>query len=301
MYTKTLWEEWLNIPVAVESASEYIYKHNIINENTLMIGISQSGETADTISAVKIGREEDAQVLILTNRGNSNIVRYADGVMLINAGVEVSVAATKSYSAQLFSLFCLGLHLAEEKKYLSSQYLNEVKRQSFSVPAKMEHLLSCHANVQNIANFLKDFKACIYIARNMNVSTALEGALKLKEISYINANAYQAGELKHGPIALLDENMPVVAVLGPDITFAKVVSNIQESKARGASIIGVIPENIEYDDGLFDYVIKIPSIHEKLFPMLANVSLQLLAYYIADYLGRDVDQPRNLAKSVTVE
>ncbi len=301
MYTKSLWEEWLNVPVNVESASEYIYKHNIINDKTLMIGISQSGETADTISAIKIGKEKNAKILILTNRLNSNIVRYANGVMPINAGVEVSVAATKSYSAQLFSLFCLGLYLAEERKFLSADEINEIKHQAFSVPAKMEQIFANSNKIKDVANIIKDYKACMYIARNMNVATAYEGALKLKEISYINANAYQAGELKHGPIALLDENMPVIAILGPDVTFGKVVSNIQEAKARGAMIVGVISDNMCYDADLFDYVLEVPYIHEKIFPVLANVSLQLVAYYIADFLCRDVDQPRNLAKSVTVE
>ncbi len=301
MYTKSLWEEWLNIPVSVESASEYIYKHNIINNKTLMIGISQSGETADTISAVKMGVEKGAKILVLTNRTSSNITRFANGIMPINAGVEVSVAATKSYSAQLFSLFCLGLYLAEEKKFLDAQELNEIKRQAFSVPAKMEQILSNHDNIKNIANVIKDYKACIYIARGLNVATAFEGALKLKEISYINANAYQAGELKHGPIALLDKEMPVIAVLGPDITFDKVVSNIQEAKARNSVVFGFVSDNTSFDEDLFDYAIKIPNTHEKIFPMLANVSLQLLAYYIAVFLKRDVDQPRNLAKSVTVE
>lgn len=301
MFAKFLWETWLKIPVQVEAASEYIYRENITNEHFLVIGISQSGETADTITAVKQARAKGAQILIFTNREDSSIVRQADCVVPLKAGIEVSVAATKSYTAQLAALYWVGLYLAEQKNSLPAEQLAAFKQDLCELPAKMEEILSNAAAVKSVADKLKNFSDMVYIGRGINLASALEGALKLKEISYINANGYAAGELKHGPIALLDENMPVMAVLGPGITLPKMISNCEEAKARNALLAAVVSEKADIAPGLFDYRLNIPDTNETTFPLLANIPLQLLAYYIADSLGREVDQPRNLAKSVTVE
>lgn len=301
MFAKFLWETWLKIPVQVEVASEYIYRENITNEHSLVIGISQSGETADTITAVKQARAKGAQILIFTNREDSSIVRQADCVVPLKAGIEVSVAATKSYTAQLAALYWVGLYLAEQKNSLPAEQLAALKQDLCELPAKMEEILSNAAAVKSVADKLKNFSDMVYIGRGINLASALEGALKLKEISYINANGYAAGELKHGPIALLDENMPVMAVLGPGITLPKMISNCEEAKARNALLAAVVSEKADIAPGLFDYRLNIPDTNETTFPLLANIPLQLLAYYIADSLGREVDQPRNLAKSVTVE
>lgn len=301
MFAKFLWEAWLKIPVQVEAASEYIYRENITNEHSLVIGISQSGETADTITAVKQARAKGAQILIFTNREDSSIVRQADCVVPLKAGIEVSVAATKSYTAQLAALYWVGLYLAEQKNSLPAEQLAALKQDLCELPAKMEEILSNAAAVKSVADKLKNFSDMVYIGRGINLASALEGALKLKEISYINANGYAAGELKHGPIALLDENMPVMAVLGPGITLPKMISNCEEAKARNALLAAVVSEKADIAPGLFDYCLNIPDTNETTFPLLANIPLQLLAYYIADSLGREVDQPRNLAKSVTVE
>lgn len=301
MFAKFLWEAWLKIPVQVEAASEYIYRENITNEHSLVIGISQSGETADTITAVKQARAKGAQILIFTNREDSSIVRQADCVVPLKAGIEVSVAATKSYTAQLAALYWVGLYLAEQKNSLPAEQLAALKQDLCELPAKMEEILSNAAAVKSIADKLKNFSDMVYIGRGINLASALEGALKLKEISYINANGYAAGELKHGPIALLDENMPVMAVLGPGITLPKMISNCEEAKARNALLAAVVSEKADIAPGLFDYRLNIPDTNETTFPLLANIPLQLLAYYIADSLGHEVDQPRNLAKSVTVE
>ncbi len=294
-------EELAGVPVMVEAASEYIYKKSLADENTLTIGISQSGETADTITALKLAKAQNSQILVITNRPDSSIVRYADGVLPLNAGIEVSVAATKSYTAQLASLYLLALRLAEIKQSLPNEKLQSLKEELWKVPAKMEQILSNVENVRHCAEKYSSYRSFIYMARGCNLPSAYEGALKLKEISYVNACGYAAGELKHGPIALLDENMPVLAIVMPgSVVFEKMISNCEEVKARNAKLIGVTSSDVLCGN-LFDDVIKIPSVAELLSPILVNVSLQLLAYYIADKLGREVDQPRNLAKSVTVE
>ena len=300
-FAQNLWEEWLHLPVHIEAASEYIYKHNLTDENSLVIGISQSGETADTITAVKQAQEKGAQLLLLTNRTDSSITRYSENVIPLNAGIEVSVAATKSYTAQLAALYWFGLYWAEQISSLSQGQLQAVKQSLLELPALAEEVLSHSADIKALADKLKNYHNFVYMARGINLTCALEGALKLKEISYINANAYAAGELKHGPIALLDENMPVMAILGSGITLSKMISNCAEAKARNAPLIAVVSEKEDLPLDLFDYLIKIPDASYSIFPILANLPLQLLAYYIADGLGREVDQPRNLAKSVTVE
>ena len=264
MVTKYVWENWLGLPVQIEAASEYIYRKNTTGKNSLVIGISQSGETADTITAVKQAKEKSAQVLIVTNREDSSIVRYADSVLPLEAGIEISVAATKSYSAQLLAMYWLGLYVAEQKKTLQPAELGKIKQEMLELPAKMEEVLSNAENIKSVADKLQAYKSVIYIARGSNQASALEGALKLKEISYINANGYAAGELKHGPIALLDENMPVIAVLAQGETYAKMLSNCEEVKARNAKLIAVTSVKDKHADNLFDDILRVPEIREDL-------------------------------------
>lgn len=295
-------EEWLKIPVSVVAASEYIYRSCLTDEKTLTIGISQSGETADTITAVKRAEERGAHILVLTNREDSSIVRHAGSLLPLKAGIEVSVAATKSYTAQLTCLYLLGLALASARGSLPPAELGKLRDELRQLPAKMEKALSEDGKVKAAAERLKDYRQMIYIARGVNLPTAQEGALKLKEISYVNANGYPAGELKHGPIALLDENMPVTAVLAPGgRVYDKMISNCEEARARHAFLTGVSFDGDKRAEELFDLLLTVPSTAEIFSPLLLNLPLQLLAYHIADLLGREVDQPRNLAKSVTVE
>ncbi|MBR4315384.1 MAG: glutamine--fructose-6-phosphate transaminase (isomerizing) [Alphaproteobacteria bacterium] len=298
---KYLIEDFAGVSVEVEPASEYIYRKNTTDENSLVIAISQSGETADTITAVKQAKEKGAYIVVITNRPDSNITRYADSVLNVNAGIEVSVAATKSYTAQLLTLYLFAIYLAEIKGE-NLDKLSDLKRELLSIPTKMEEILTTEGDIEKKSEQLSKYKNFVYIGRGVNLPTAMEGALKLKEISYINANAYPAGELKHGPIALLDENMPVVSVLIPGhISYDKTISNCEEAKARNAKLITVTSSNDEKLSKLFDVIIKIPEVSDILSPLLSVIPFQLLAYHISNFLGKDVDQPRNLAKSVTVE
>ena len=302
MVGKYIIEDFAGISVEVEASSEYIYRKTTTDSSTLVIGVSQSGETADTITAIKQAKEKNAHVLIITNRPDSNMARLADSLIPVNAGIEVSVAATKSYTAQLISFYLLAMHLAEIKETLDKTYLKNLKHELIQLPTKIEEILSNTSGIQECARKFSSYKNFIYIARGINLASAYEGALKLKEISYINATGYPAGELKHGPIAMLDETMPVLSILIPGgISYDKILSNSEEAKARNAKLIALTSSCDKNIDMLFDYVLRIPDISEILSPALTCVPLQLLAYYIAEFLGKDVDQPRNLAKSVTVE
>ena len=302
MAAKYIIEDFTGISVEVEASSEYIYRKTTTDASTLVIGVSQSGETADTITAIKQAKEKNAHVLIVTNRPDSNMARLADSLIPVNAGIEVSVAATKSYIAQMISFYLLAIHIAEVKGTLDATYLKSLKHELIQLPTKIEEILSNTSVIQDCARKFSSFKNFIYIARGVNLATAYEGALKLKEISYINATGYAAGELKHGPIAMLDETMPVLSILMPGgITYEKVLSNSEEAKARNAKLIALTSSKDEKLDTLFDVVLRVPAVSEILSPVIACVPCQLLAYYIAEFLGKDVDQPRNLAKSVTVE
>ncbi len=298
MVAQKVWENWLNIPVRVEAASEFIYQKNLLNENSLVIGISQSGETADTITALKQAQNLNTQILVVTNRLDSTIVRYAQSVIGLDAGVEISVAATKSYLAQLITFYWVGLYVAQEQNLLSQDEIVSLLESFEKIPEQIEEILSHKSQIEEIAKQIKNYPSAIFISRAFNLPTAYEGALKLKEISYINANAYPAGELKHGPIALLDENMPVIALLEQDETYAKLISNCEEAKARHAFLIGIGGEKLS---NIFDAFIKTPKTLSCFSPLLMCVPVQLLAYYTAKALNREIDQPRNLAKSVTVE
>lgn len=295
-------EDLTGISVTIEPASEYIYKRHLTNNKTLSIGISQSGETADTITALKQAKANGAKILVITNRPDSSIVRYAHYVLSLNAGIEVSVAATKSYTAQLTMLCLLSLAMAENKQKMDKQKILSIKQELLTLPIKMEEVLSLQREIKKCAEKYNKYKNFIYLARGINIATAQEGALKLKEISYINANSYIAGELKHGPIALLDSNMPILAIFSQNSkTYEKMLSNCEEAKARQAHLIALTNSSIENRNGLFDDMIIVPELSELLSPLLFALPIQLFAYYFADSLNLDVDQPRNLAKSVTVE
>lgn len=301
MIGKYLIEEFIGLPVDVEASSEYIYKRVISSPNSLTIGVSQSGETADTITALRLAKEKGSHILVITNRPDSTMAREADSLLPINAGFEVSVAATKSYTAQVLAFYLLALKLAEINNSLGKEKLENYKKELLQLPQKVEIILNNTEEIHKCAMKYNSSKDFIFIARGINFAAALEGALKLKEISYINATGYAAGELKHGPIAMLDKTMPVVSILVPGKVYEKVLSNSEESKAREARMIAVTSSDDEKLKSIFKYIIKIPQTDELFSPILTTIPLQLLAYYIAEFLGKDVDQPRNLAKSVTVE
>lgn len=301
MVGKYIIESFCGIPVDVEASSEYIYRKTVTDEHTLVIGVSQSGETADTLTAIKQAKAKGSHVLIITNRPDSAMAREADSLIPVSAGIEVSVAATKSYIAQLTSFYLLALYMAEIKESMPTEELNEIKAEMLVLPQKIEQILAHKEGIQACARKYANTRDFIYIARGINYPTALEGALKLKEISYINATGYPAGELKHGPIAMLDETMPVLSILMQGSVFEKLLSNSEEAKARNARMVALTNSSDPKLEDLFDSIIKVPEVHEFLSPIIATVPLQLIAYYIAEFLGKDVDQPRNLAKSVTVE
>jgi len=301
MIGKYLIETFCGIAVDVEASSEYIYRRTVTDENTLVIGVSQSGETADTLTAIKQAKARGSHILIITNRPDSSMAREADSLVPVNAGIEVSVAATKSYVAQLMAFYLLSLYMAEIKGSADSSLLQSVKNELMLLPQKIEQLLANTEDIQKCARKYSGTKDFIYVARGINFPTALEGALKLKEISYINATGYAAGELKHGPIAMLDDTMPVLSILMKGSIYEKLLSNSEEAKARNARMIALTNSVDPKLDDLFETIIRVPDVQEFLSPIIAVIPLQLIAYYIAEFLGKDVDQPRNLAKSVTVE
>ena len=301
MVGKYILEDFCGISVDVEPSSEFIYRKTTTNHNTLVIGVSQSGETADTITAVKQSKKLGSHILIITNRPDSTMAREADSLIPVNAGIEVSVAATKSYMAQLVSFYLLALHIAEIKGSITKEKLDSLKRGLILLPEKAEEILDHKKDIQICAKQYANFKNFVFVARGINYATALEGALKLKEISYINATGYPAGELKHGPIAMLDESMPVLSIMMKGMVYDKILSNSEEAKARNARMIALTNSDDEKLNDLFENIIRIPEVDEYLSPIISIIPLQLIAYYIAEFLGKDVDQPRNLAKSVTVE
>ena len=301
MVGKYILEDFCGISVDVEPSSEYIYRRTTTDDKTLVIGVSQSGETADTLTAVKQSKKLGSHILIITNRPDSVMAREADSLIPVNAGIEVSVAATKSYMAQLLSFYLLALYIAEIKGSIENDKLVGLKQDLLRLPEKTEEILACKKNIQEVAKKYSSFKNFVFVARGINYPTALEGALKLKEISYINATGYPAGELKHGPIAMLDETMPVLSIMTKGLVYEKILSNSEEAKARNARMIVLTNSDDENLDDLFENIIRIPYTDEYLSPITSIIPLQLLAYYISEFLGKDVDQPRNLAKSVTVE
>jgi glutamine---fructose-6-phosphate transaminase (isomerizing) len=295
-------EEWARLPVEVEIASEFRYRNPIVGSGDLVVGISQSGETADTLAAMRIARDSGASVLAVTNIMGSQATRDAGGVLYTRAGLEIGVAATKTFLAQAVVMYLLALRLAELRGTLDRGQLRAAITEVKHLPTLVTELLYGIApRVQEIAESVHAASFFMYIGRHIGLPAALEGALKLKEISYIATDAYAAGEMKHGPIALLDESTPVVAVATDSPVLEKVISNIQEVRARGARVIAVASEGDEEIEPHVDEVIRVPRTHWMLTPVLAVIPLQLLAYFIARARGLNVDQPRNLAKTVTVE
>ena len=296
-----LLEELLRVPVEVEYASEFRYRKPIIDEDDVVIAISQSGETADTLAAIKMAKEKGATILGICNVVGSTIARETDAGSYTHAGPEIGVASTKAFTAQVTILTMMAIRLAYKKgKLTKSQhqfYLDELEK----IPGKIEEALKVNNLVQQIAFEFKDARNFLYLGRGINFPVALEGALKLKEISYIHAEGYPAAEMKHGPIALIDAEMPVVVVAPKKGIYEKVVSNIEEVKARKGVIIAVVTQGDKQVRSLADHVIEIPETDEIFTPLVATIPLQLLAYHIAVMRGCNVDQPRNLAKSVTVE
>jgi glucosamine--fructose-6-phosphate aminotransferase (isomerizing) len=293
-------EEWARVPVEVDVASEYRYRNPVVGPGDLVIGITQSGETADTLAAMNLAREKGAKVIAITNVMGSQATRDADGVLYTRAGLEVSVAATKTFVCQVAVMYLLALRLAELRGTLDKARLIELVAQLKHIPKNIDDLLKT-IDLDAIAQHHFEAQFFLYVGRHVGLPVALEGALKLKEISYISTDAYAAGEMKHGPIALLDESTPVVAVATDSPVLDKVVSNMQEVRARGAHVIAVANDGDEMIGEHAAEVIRIPSTDWMLQPLIAVVPLQLLAYRIARLRGLNVDQPRNLAKTVTVE
>jgi glutamine---fructose-6-phosphate transaminase (isomerizing) len=295
-------EEWARLPVEVEIASEFRYRNPIVGSGDLVVGISQSGETADTLAAMRIARDSGASVLAVTNIMGSQATRDADGVLYTRAGLEIGVAATKTFLAQAVVMYLLALRIAELRGTLDRHQLRVAISDVKHLPTLVtEMLYGIAPGVQRVAESVHAARFFMYIGRHIGLPAALEGALKLKEISYIATDAYAAGEMKHGPIALLDESTPVVAVATDSPVLEKVISNIQEVRARGARVIAIASEGDDEIDPHVDELIRIPRTHWMLTPVLAVIPLQLLAYFIARSRGLNVDQPRNLAKTVTVE
>ena len=296
-----LFEDIARIPVEVEYGSEFRYRNPIITSKDIVIAISQSGETADTLAAIKMAKEKGAFVFGVCNVVGSSIAREADAGAYTHAGPEIGVASTKAFTTQITVLSLIALKLGLAKGNLSKSVYQNYLHQMELIPNKVEALLNINDKVKYIANIYKDAKNFLYLGRGFNFPVALEGALKLKEISYIHAEGYPAAEMKHGPIALIDENMPIVVIATKKGHYEKVVSNIQEIKAREGKIIAIVTEGDTMVKEIADHVIEIPETEEAFTPLLTTIPLQLLSYHIALMLDKNVDQPRNLAKSVTVE
>ncbi len=301
LIAKNLIEGWARIPTEVEVASEFRYRNPIITPTTLVVAVSQSGETADTLAAIRDARIKGAKVFGITNVIGSPVARESDGVIYTKANKEVAVASTKSFIGQVVSLTLLALLLGRAKGKLTLNQVRMLFSELADTADQIEEILQDTSAIDEAANFFDGRQSTLYIGRGLGEATCYEGALKLKEISYIHAEAYAAGEMKHGPIALLDEGFPIVAVATQSATYDKTVSNLEESKSRGAKIIAIATEGDEAIKKVADHVIYIPKVRDSFMPITASVPLQLLARAVAVSRGCDVDQPRNLAKSVTVE
>jgi glucosamine--fructose-6-phosphate aminotransferase (isomerizing) len=301
MVGKLLIERLSRIPVELQIASEFRYSDPIVDENTVVLAISQSGETADTLAAMEEARSKNATVWSIVNAIGSQVMRIADGFVSMQTGPEIGVASTKAYTAPLVDLYMLAILLAELRGSLDTisrmQLVNDLRR----IPALAGRCLEREGDVEVVARTMVNTDHCLYLGRGINMPTAYEGALKLKEISYIHAEGYPAGEMKHGPIALIDEEMPVVVIAPHDPWYEKMFSQIEQAKARGGKVIAVATDGDEQIEAIADQIIWVPDTPWMLSPVTTVIPLQLLAYHIAALRGLDVDQPRNLAKSVTVE
>ena len=296
-----LFEDMARIPVEVEYASEFRYRNPIITPKDIVIAISQSGETADTLAAIKLAKSKGAFVFGVCNVVGSSISRETHAGAYTHAGPEIGVASTKAFTTQITVLSLIALKLAKAKGTLSTSEFHSYLQKMQLIPSKVQKLLELDSKIKEIASIYKDAKNCLYLGRGFNFPVALEGALKLKEISYIHAEGYPAAEMKHGPIALIDENMPLFVIATNKGHYEKVVSNIQEIKSRSGKIIAIVTEGDVIVKEIADHVIEIPETEEALTPLLTTIPFQLLSYHIAVMLDKNVDQPRNLAKSVTVE
>ncbi len=301
MVGEYLIEDLARIPVEVEYSSEFRYRNPVIYENDVVIAISQSGETADTLAAIHLAKSKGATVLGICNVVGSSIARATHAGIYTHAGPEIGVASTKAFTAQVAVLTLLGLLIAQNKGSIPKSQINKLIFALDGIPAKVKKILAMNEKIKDIAHIYKDVKNSLYLGRGYNFPVALEGALKLKEISYIHAEGYPAAEMKHGPIALIDEHMPVVFIATKRGIYEKVITNIEEVKARKGKIIAIITKGDETMKQLADHYIEIPDTEEMLVPLLATIPLQLLSYHIAVMRKCNVDQPRNLAKSVTVE
>jgi glucosamine--fructose-6-phosphate aminotransferase (isomerizing) len=301
LVAKNLIEQWARIPVEVQCSSEFRYADPIVDDETLVVAITQSGETADTLAGVREARERGAKVIAITNVVGSRVTRESDGVLYTHAGPEIGVAATKTFTSQIAALTVLALKLAQAKGTLSSEKVGSLWAELATIPDIVEAELQNLSALEECARQCVSATSSLFLGRGMGVPVAMEGALKLKEISYIHAEAYPAGEMKHGPIALITDQVPVVVVATQGRTYEKVVSNIQEVRARGAQVIAVATAGDEDIRQHAEFVLHVPATSEALSAIPATIPLQLLAYHIAKLKGCNVDQPRNLAKSVTVE
>ena len=292
-------EKWSGIAVDVELASEYRYRQPSIDKKTLVIPISQSGETMDTLMAMRYAKEKGATIFSVCNTNGSTIPRESDAVLYTHAGPEIAVASTKAFATQLIAMYLIGLEIGKQLKVIKKKLLKEIIDELSELPAKVEQVLETVEPLRELTRTLKDSQSILFLGRHVGYPTALEGALKLKELAYMHAEGFAGGELKHGPIALIDTGTPVVALMPPEnsVLAEKMASNIQEVKARGAVVIAIS----EFEFKSADHLIRIPRVHEFLQPVLSVVPLQVIAYEMAIARGNDVDQPRNLAKSVTVE
>ncbi|OGP84169.1 MAG: glutamine--fructose-6-phosphate aminotransferase [Deltaproteobacteria bacterium RBG_13_65_10] len=298
---KFMLEELARIPAEVDLASEYRYRNPMTGPDTLLVVVSQSGETADTLAALREGKQKGAYTLAISNTERSSIARESDATLYTYAGPEIGVASTKCFTTQLVALYLLAIHLGRRLGTLSAERAREHLHALLKLPKRMEEVLEMDPQVKAVAKKYAHARDFLYLGRGTNYPIALEGALKLKEISYIHAEGYPAGEMKHGPIALIDENMPVVVLMTKGRTYEKVVSNLEEVRARDARVIAIATEGDPEILSKVDDALLVPELGEFLTPVLCAVPLQLLAYHIAVIKGTDVDQPRNLAKSVTVE
>ena len=301
LVARELIERWARIPTTVEVASEFRYRNPIVSSSTLVIAISQSGETADTLAAIRLARSKGARVFAITNCVGSRITRESDGTLYVKANMEISVAATKSFLAQIACLMLIAMFLGQKKGRLTTRQVNSLYYELRETPAQIEDILQDTDVIEEAAKMIAKAHSVMYVGRGVAATVCNEGALKLKEISYLHAEAYPAGELKHGPIALLDETVPVVAVVTESPTRMQTLSNVQEILARGAHVIAVATEGDEEVADIADYVFYIPRVRDWCSAITASVPLQLLARSVAVERGCDVDHPRNLAKSVTVE
>ncbi|HEV7989842.1 MAG TPA: glutamine--fructose-6-phosphate transaminase (isomerizing), partial [Candidatus Binataceae bacterium] len=299
---KFMIEELCGVPAEVDYSAEFRYRQPAIDARTMMIAVSQSGETADTLAALEEGRQRGCHLLAITNTVDSSIARKADAQLYTRCGPEISVTTTKCFLTQIEAFYLFAIHLAARLGRLSEREVNAMLQPAFAIPAQIKEVLEKRERqIERVARKYGKARDFLYLGRGINYPVALEGALKLKEISYIHAEGYSAGEMKHGPIALIDEEMPVVVIIPFDSVYEKTLSNLREVESRNGRIIAVTDHPTPELEEVAWEIIEVPTTHRMLMPVLTTVPLQLLAYHIAVYRGTDVDQPRNLAKSVTVE